>query len=266
MVRVRRLLLDVLGVWRTADPGTAARWTIAIMCHLPTVFHRRKLEVADQALAKRVCRFRLQGVQIRLPGEYFGLAREIYCRRVYSLGRWFDIGPSDVVVDLGCNVGVFTVLAACAGRSVLAVEAQTALVGEAESTLQMNDCADRARLVHALVGADSGFFHADPRLLADPCIGDPPRLTMSDLLANLPVIDLLKVDIEGSEFALFSEEPNLPWLAGVRRITMEVHPGFGCATNLSSTLAARGFCFQFVTNHGTPTENLDEIGYLFAWR
>jgi FkbM family methyltransferase len=185
---------------------------------------------------------------------------------VYSFGRGFDIGPNDVVVDLGCNVGVFTVLAACAGRSVLAVEAQAGLVGEAESTLQMNGCADRARIVHALVGADSGFFHADPRLVDDPWIGDPPRITMSDLLVNLPVVDLLKVDIEGSEFALFSEEPNLSWLTGVRRITMEVHPEFGCASSLSSTLAARGFRFQFVTNHGASTENLDEIGYLFAWR
>jgi hypothetical protein len=47
---------------------------------------------------------------------------------------------------------------------------------------------------------------------------------------------------------------------------MEVHPEFGCASSLSSTLAARGFRSQFVTNHGTSTENLDEIGYLFAWR
>jgi FkbM family methyltransferase len=182
------------------------------------------------------------------------------------MGHRFDIGQNDNVIDLGCNVGVFTVLAASAGRSVVAVEAQAGLVEKAESTLQMNQCADRARIVHGLVGADSGVFNVDPGRLADPWIGDPPRISMSDLVANLPVIDLLKIDIEGSEFALFTEESNLRWLAGVRRIVMEVHPEFGCAGDLGSVLGARGFRFQFVSNHGRPIDNLKDIGYLFAWR
>jgi hypothetical protein len=217
-------------------------------------------------LAKRECTFRVQGVRIKLPGEYFDGAREIYCRRAYSMGHRFDIRPNDVVVDLGCNVGVFTVLAASAGRSVLAVEAQAGWLEKAALTLQMNDCADRARLVHALVGADSGFFDAERGQLADPWIGDPPKMSMADLLENLPVVDLMKIDIEGSEFALFSEDSDRSWLAAVRRIVMEVHPEFGSATNLGSTLATRGFSFQFVTNHGLLTPRLDEIGYLFAWR
>jgi FkbM family methyltransferase len=182
------------------------------------------------------------------------------------MGHQFDIGPNDIVVDLGCNVGVFTVLAACAGRRVVAVDAQAGFVEKAESTLERNECADRVRIVHALVGADTGVVSTDPGLLADAWMGDPPRISMSDLLTNLPAIDLLKIDIEGSEFALFSEESNLPWLAGVRRIVMEVHPEFGCAGNLSSVLEARGFRFQFVTNHGRPISNLNDIGYLFAWR
>jgi FkbM family methyltransferase len=266
MARLRRLVLDVYGIWRTADFNTAARWTLAVLWHLPTVVRTRRLEVADAALTQRECRFRLGDVRIHLPGKYFNIAREIYCRRVYCWGAGFEIRPSDVVVDLGCNVGVFTVWAASAGRRVLAVEAQAGLVDEAELTLKMNDCADRARIVHALVGAGTGVFDVERSQLADPWIGDPPKISMSDLLAEVPVIDLLKIDIEGSEFALLTEEPGLPWLDGVRRIAMEVHPEFGCAANLGSTLAARGFRSQFVTNHGTPTQDLDEIGYLFAWR
>jgi FkbM family methyltransferase len=182
------------------------------------------------------------------------------------MGHRFDINPDDIVVDLGCSVGVSTVLAASAGGSVVAVEAQAGMVEKAESTVQMNGCADRARFVHGLVGADSGFFNAEREQLADPWIGDPPRMSMSDLLANLPVIDLMKIDIEGSEFALFSENSDVGWLAAVRRITMEVHPEFGCAANIGSTLATRGLSIQFVTNHGLPTTGLDEMGYLFAWR
>jgi FkbM family methyltransferase len=266
MKRFRRLWLDAFGVWQTADPGTAVRWTLAVVWHLPTIIRTRTLKVADAALADREGRYRLKDVRISLPGQYFGLAREIYCRRVYSWDHRFGIERNDIVVDLGCNVGVFAVWAASAGKRVLAVEAQAALVDEARSTLKMNECADHARVVHALVGADTGFFDTERQQLADPLIGNPPRMSMSDLLAEVPLIDLLKIDIEGSEFALFSEEPGLPWLDRVRRIVMEVHPEFGRAANLSSTLAERGFSSQFVTNHGAPTEDLDDIGYLFAWR
>lgn len=217
-------------------------------------------------MAGRTCKFRIHGVEIRLPGEDFSGAREIYCRRVYTWGHRFDIQPNDVVVDLGCNVGVFTVLAASLGRSVLAVEAQAGMIDKAESNLQMNGCADRARIVQALVGADTGVFNRDREVLADPWIGDPPRMSMSELLASLPVIDLMKIDIEGSEFALFSQGGQEKWLDKVRRIAMEVHPEFGTAASLSSTLAAHGLEFQFVTNHGMPTSGLSEIGYLFAWR
>ena len=266
MAPFKRMLLDMLGVWRTADSGSAARWTLASLGHLPTVVHSRKLEVADRAMAGRTCRFRFQGVEIRLPGEYFSGAREIYCRRVYSFGQQFDIGPNDVIVDVGCNVGVFTVLAASAGKFVVAAEAQAGLIKEVESNLQMNGCADRARIAHALVGADTGVFSRDRASLADPWIGDPPRVSMSELTATLPKIDLMKIDIEGSEFALFSQETEASWLTNVRRIAMEVHPEFGSPASLASTLAAHGLNFQFVTNHGVPTSNLDAIGYLFAWR
>jgi hypothetical protein len=169
-------------------------------------------------------------------------------------------------MDLGCNVGVFTVLAASAGKCVVAVEAQAGMLQRAESNLSLNGCAHRTQLIHGLVGAETGVFCADRASLTDPRIGDPPRLSMSELTANLPRIDLLKIDIEGSEFALFAEEGNPSWLNKVRRIAMEVHPKFGSAASLGSTLAAHGLRFQFVTNHGVPTSSLEEIGYLFAWR
>jgi FkbM family methyltransferase len=265
MGRIRRLLLDLFGVWRTADLGTAGRWTLALVCHIPTILRTKRLDVADRALAdRRMCRFRVHGAEIRLPGEYFSGAREIYCRRVYTLGHRFDVRPGDVVVDLGCNVGVFTILAASAGRAVVAVEAQAALIDIAESNLQMNGCVDRVRIVHALLGAETGVFSDAGEFLTDPAIGDPPRMSVTDVLADVPAIDLMKIDIEGSEFALFSEAT--PWLDKVGRIAMEVHPEFGRAANLGATLAVHGLKFQFVTNHGIPTSRLDEIGYLFAWR
>jgi precorrin-6B methylase 2 len=263
---IRRLVLDVIGVWRTADRGTALRWTVALVTNAPTIFRTGNLEAADHALAGRSCTFTIQGVDVTLPGEYFSGAREIYCRRVYSPGHRFDIDKSDVVVDLGCNVGVFTTLAARAGREVIAVEAQGDMIDRAEANLELNGGVDRARLVHALVGADSGFFHGEHDALTDPAIGNPRPAALADVLGDVPHVDLMKIDVEGSEFALFAEDRERPWLHKVERIAMEVHPEFGDVTLLESTLAARGLDYQFMTNHGAPTPTLDAIGYLFAWR
>jgi FkbM family methyltransferase len=263
---IRRLVLDVIGVWRTADRATALRWTVALVTNAPTIFRTGNLEAADRALADRTCRFRIQGVEVVLPGEYFSGAREIYCRRVYSPAHRFDIGANDVVVDLGCNVGVFTTLAARAGREVIAVEAQGDMIDRAEANLELNGGVAHARLVHALVGADSGFFHGEQEVLADPAIGNPRSKALADVLGDVPHVDLMKIDVEGSEFALFAEDRERPWLHKVERIAMEVHPEFGDVTLLESALAARGLDYQFMTNHGAPTPTLDAIGYLFAWR
>jgi FkbM family methyltransferase len=263
---IRRLVLDVIGVWRTADRATARRWTVALVTNAATIFRTGNLEAADHALADRTCTFRIQGVEVVLPGEYFSGAREIYCRRVYSPAHRFDIGANDVVVDLGCNVGVFTTLAARAGREVIAVEAQGDMIDRAEANLELNGGVARTRLVHALVGADSGFFHGDQEALADPAIGNPRSKALAEVLGDVPHVDLMKIDVEGSEFALFAEDRERPWLHKVERIAMEVHPEFGDVTLLESTLAARGLDYQLMTNHGAPTPTLDAIGYLFAWR
>jgi FkbM family methyltransferase len=259
-------MLDLSAVWRTADRASARRWTLALVTHISTVLRTGNLEAADRELAGRICTFRVQGVELVLPGEYFSGAREIYCRRVYSPDRRFDVNQRDVVVDLGCNVGVFTTLAAAAGRSVIAVEAQRDMIGCAKDTLALNGCTDRARLMHALVGAHSGFFFDERDALADPGIGNPSAIALADILDDVPRVDLMKIDVEGSEFALFAEDRERPWLHKVDRIAMEVHPEFGDVNVLSATLQARGLAYEFVTNHGRPTDTLDAIGYLFAWR
>ena len=45
-------------------------------------------------------------------------------------------------------------------------------------------------------------------------------------------IGLMKVDIEGGEFAVFSDEEDLGWLDQVDQVVMEVHGDFGDAAVL----------------------------------
>jgi hypothetical protein len=59
--------------------------------------------------------------------------------------------------------------------------------------------------------------------------------------AGVNVIDLLKIDIEGSELELLSEDAD--WLEQVRAISIEFHDAFrpGCTAVGESALARAGF-------------------------
>jgi len=89
---------------------------------------------------------------------------------------------------------------------------------------------------------------------------------MADLLTKhqMTKIDFLKIDIEGSEFDLFSD--SCPWLERVQTIVMEVHVAFGDPRALTAKLQANGFIIELRDNELRPVASLESSGYLFARR
>lgn len=260
-------------IWYVADRRTFFAYFIALIQTLPQIVATQSLAPADHKMGSRLCRFRGAdcrqiSLQIDSSGATFGLARELYCRRVYLSQPGFAIKRGDVVVDLGANAGLFTLLAARTGATVLAVEAQCGYRSVIESHLIRNECVDRVEIAIGRVGAESGVFSAQERAreFAYWGEGSPPR-QLCELLAchGVSKIDFLKVDIEGSEFALFATASS--WLDQVEKIAMEVHPQFGMVSNLVATLQEAGFG---VTLHnkelGAVDQVTDALGYLFATR
>jgi FkbM family methyltransferase len=78
----------------------------------------------------------------------------------------------------------------------------------------------------------------------DPCAATVPSITIPKLLERFQIddIDLLKLDIEGSEHDLFASRTE-EWLDRVRTIAIELHDRFrpGCAQSFYSALAGRKF-------------------------
>ena len=214
----RRALGDIVSVSRHARPASAARWLTSFAVHLPECSGTRSLVPADRVWARTGARFRPpDGPVISLPAAYTAGAREMYCRNVY-LRAGFSLPRTGWVLDLGANRGLFSV-------SVVRAGATAGVVADDERW---------AATSHGAPQRPSGL--SVPQIMSAYQIGR---------------IGLMKVDIEGGEFAVFSDKEDLSWLDLVDQVVMEVHPEWGDAAALVDRLRRRGFTASLRDNEGT---------------
>lgn len=265
-----RLIREVGAVATVADMGTSLAFAAAVAVRLPSIVHARTLVSADERMSHRGVTVRAGSRDVVIPGEAFGGIREIFARRVYTDFPGFDLHPGTVVVDLGANRGLFSLLAAAHGCTVLAVEAQKGFVDGLADLMTRNNCNAMVRVTCARVG--SGGVLNDPARLATATHlnGVPPvDMSLGHLIDmhHFGEIDFLKCDIEGSEFGLFLADDAPRWLGRVKRIAMEVHRDYGDPATLARALDAHGYRVSLVTNDRRVVRDIrDRSGYLFASR
>jgi hypothetical protein len=80
---------------------------------------------------------------------------------------------------------------------------------------------------------------------------------------NLLSIDFLKMDIEGSEFALF-ESPS--WLQRVDYISMEVHPTYGDPGRIISALQEQDFKVVTADRKLIRTKDINQVTFIYGTR
>jgi FkbM family methyltransferase len=222
---------------------------------------KRSLVPADRIWAHTGARFQPPGgAVIALPGAYTAGAREMYCRNVYL--RTGSVMPhTGWVLDLGANRGLFSVWAALTGAQVVAVEAQQRFGPEIKRLATHNGVGDRVNVEIALAGgtvragATAGVIADDKRWAATSHGGAqrPAGISVPTVMSAYQIgrIGMMKVDIEGGEFAVFSDEEDLSWLDQVDQVVMEVHGDFGDAAALVGRLRQRGFAADLRDNAGT---------------
>jgi FkbM family methyltransferase len=273
----RRAVADILSVCRHARPASAARWLASFAAHSSECRSTRSLVPADRIWARTGAHFQPPGgVVISLPAAYTAGAREMYCRNVYL--RTGCIMPRrGWVLDLGANRGLFSVWAAVAGAQTVAVEAQEGFGPEIRRLAAHNGVSDRVHVEIAMVGgviragALAGVV-ADDRHWAATSHGAPQRpvgVSVPQLLSayQIDTIGLLKMDIEGGEFAVFGGDEDLRWLDRVDQVVMEVHPGFGDTAALVGRFRGHGFAVDLRDNTGGPvTASSDRLEYAYCRR
>lgn len=199
-----------------------------------------------------------RGVKLRLEslaGESFTFF-ENFVRQDY-LRNGITLNTGDIVVDIGANIGAFSLLAASivgpTGR-VIAVEPAAKTFARLEENVRLNKCRNLI-CTRAAVDYEPGTLalsvHPKSALSSahnvngngDRAIEMVPCHTLAQIFAEnrLQHVDLLKVDCEGSEYGIFmslSQE----LAARIRQIAMEVHPVEGMTFDgLRHNLEGLGF-------------------------
>lgn len=267
--QLTRFATDLQLLAQTGGLATAGEFLFRTAMRGPEVLRSGRLAIVDAEMGRRNYAWQVGGTRVQVPGRFFGGARELYARQVYFAVPGFELRPNDVVVDLGANAGLFTVLAALRSKRVIAVEAQSGFHAEARRILELNRCEDKVAFEFGLIGPRAGVF-ADPTQLVSSSHFErkPPVVTMEELLDRHRVdhVGFLKCDIEGSEFDLFNTDSH--WLYKVDRIAAEVHTEFGDHKQLADLLRSFGFQVTSLDSKLRPLSfpTHDVSTYLFARR
>jgi FkbM family methyltransferase len=138
--------------------------------------------------------------------------------------------PGELFVDVGANVGAFTVMAAgVAGARVVAFEASPDTYEMLVRNIRLNGFLDRVKTIHAAAGRSEGTTQFSVGLGTENYVATGAaandsvsvRMTTLDkeLAGNPP--DLLKVDVEGFETEVFAGASNTLRQPGLQAIIVE---------------------------------------------
>ena len=158
-----------------------------------------------------------------------GIYNEIWEEKCYG-----DVEPGWTVLDIGANIGFFTLYALHAGARVYAYEPEKENFARLEQHIIQNiDDPEKARAYPWAVGAELGVRHLflNPENIGghtftrDMKAGtqDVLTMTLNNIVAGIGHVDLLKMDCEGAEREIFwTATPET--LANIDRVRMEYHP------------------------------------------
>lgn len=237
---IRRIVREVGAAWRLFGPSRSfASYTVDIAASRLLRFSRRPASSLRHVVTR-------SGTQIyyrRNRGDIYAI-KEIFMDDVYRLPSGH---APDVVVDLGAHIGLTTLWMAETYKpsTIVAVEPAPSNAALARRNISANGV--HAELVEAAIATSEGtaHFREDPQSnlgqLSD--IGTAVRtVDIASVLARVPNdgrVDLLKIDIEGGESALF--QGDVSWLSKVELIVAELHPNAADTIAITTLLEGNGF-------------------------
>jgi FkbM family methyltransferase len=159
-----------------------------------------------------VVAFDRYGLMWAYPHSGGGASRVVYMRRpdLAEMNTWDRlVREGDLFVDIGANVGMYTIMAAALGARVVAVEANPEAVQRLRQNIALNGLSVRVENVAATrtsgVVEMTTTLGAANHLLPAPSISDREAhhevvgRTLDELLGDEAQVRALKIDVEGFE-------------------------------------------------------------------
>ncbi len=216
------------------------------------------LTAADPVLFKA-----RRGISIEAPRRLLPEFKEMFMSEIYMRGIKFSLGENPVVLDIGANVGFFTlyVLSRLPGARVFSYEPIPVNFRQFKRNLQMNADLPVTCFQKAVAGQsgditlnhDSSSEYTTGATIHEPRGKNTDTITVSGVSLEdifrengLERCDLLKLDCEGAEFEILYNCPR-QIMDRIGNIVMEVHNGPGDRQNFDSLeeyLKRMGFTTQ----------------------
>jgi FkbM family methyltransferase len=194
-----------------------------------------------------------KGHALLMGPQVFSGLREIWVRDVYLRAGFLDVPPGALVVDLGANLGSFTLraLAAAPEVKVIAVEPSLSLSESLKKTVDLNGWSSQVVVRRGFVGVETKVQQND--VISNPDYSTAPYISEAQLLGDEPaeLIDFLKCDIEGSEFFLL--DPASKLLHKAKRIAVEIHSWGGSVDAFLEHARNIGFDFGPIVKESDGT-------------
>lgn len=260
---VGRLLQEISILRRVLSPQDFRAAALTIVKCAPQIIARRSLAPLDEAMS-RDARINYKGKSLVIPvakidrqlagsgdSATFGIVREMFGADVY-LRAFKPLRNVATVVDLGSNRGFFMLLAAklWEPKIIIGLEPTEAYNQSFSFISEANDlkAAELVRINKFVGGTE-----------------DERSVTLGGIIESngLSRIDFLKCDIEGSEYAAFTGNPDA--LKKVANLAMEVHPWCGSTQKLVEFLISTGLTVMTTDQHGHIV-GPDKALYLYASR
>jgi FkbM family methyltransferase len=237
---IKQILSDFKGIIKVCGFATAIKWLFFILLTLPECITHKNLQPADKMFGEGPIKVKSNyGYVHLLGGKIFSSIREIWVRNVYLKNNFIRIPDEGTVVDLGANVGAFTMLALSNSKActVIAVEPNVEFNNLLLRQVSYNNFDDRVSSERYFIGASSS---TQQEMLKNPASKDAQFITQKEFieLNNLSRIDFLKCDIEGSEFDFIN---NTSLLEITQQLAIEIHDHAGDRKKFISSLQELGF-------------------------
>jgi FkbM family methyltransferase len=202
------------------------------------------------------------------------LADEIFIKRIYT-PSFLQVKPSDVVLDIGANIGVFSLYAAKCGASLVyslePLYQNTALISKNFKINKLKEPIIIRKAVSDTNGV-SDFYLGDldshGRLLENDYkteINNKKKvktIKLTEIFARYDIkrIDFLKIDCEGGEGNIIQSLSGKDW-SKISKISLEYHDDV-------STLSHQKIIELLERAHfKVQIQKIDKtLGYIYGWR